>query len=151
MPRIEAIIEAVGQAGFISTLDLTKRYYQVPVVKENQQKTAFTSHAGHFQFMRMPFGVLNAPAVFQFLMDKVLKDVKEFSHAYMDDIVIFSSSWEDHVRYVRDVLELLRKAGLTANPAKCNWGRSRVKFLATSLGVAPLPFLKIVLKPLVPM
>ena len=92
-------------------------------------KTAFTCHKGRFKFLRMPFGVNNASSVFQELMQSIFKEDSQFCTPYMDDLVIFSPCWEDHVKHVRIVLDRLRKAGLTANPAKCKWGGTRMEFL----------------------
>ena len=72
MPRVEEVLEGVGQANYISKLDLSKRYYQVQLAEESIPKTAFTSHRGVFEFTRIPFGVKNAPACFQELMQRVL-------------------------------------------------------------------------------
>ena len=123
MPRIEEVIESVGQVKIISKMDLSKGYYQVRMAKGDCHKTAFVCHKGKYQFTRMPFGVRNAPAVFQTLMDRVLKELKQFCMVYMDDLIIFSDTWSDHVKHVRKVLDALRGAGLTANPQKCEWGR----------------------------
>ena len=92
MPRLEEVIEGVGRARFISKLDLSKGFYQVQLTEAAQPKTAFTCHRGAFQFTRMPFGVKNAPACFQSLMQRVLADHGDFATAYMDDVVIFSST-----------------------------------------------------------
>ena len=129
MPRVEEVIEGVGQAKYISKLDLSKGYYQVQLTEEAQQKTAFTCHRGTFHFTRMPFGVKNAPACFQSLMQRVLAELTEFSTAYMDDVVIFSSTWEDHISHIDRVLKTLGEAGLTVNPLKCKWGGVPVEFL----------------------
>ena len=86
-------------------------------------KTCFVCHCGKFEFLRMTFGVRNAPAVFQALMMKLLTDCKNFSSPYMDDVIIYSDSWAEHKMHVREVLSRLRNAGLMANPAKyCSWG-----------------------------
>ena len=79
----------------------------------------------------MPFGVKNAPAVFQEMMQSLFSDCSTY---YMYDLVIFSSCWEDHVRHVRQVLDKLRPAGLMANPAKCHWGGTRMEFLGHLVG-----------------
>ena len=89
------------------------------MVQDDIGKTAFVCHRGKFEFLRMPFGVTNTPAVFQSFMTTILKYFSAFAHPYMDDIVIFSGSWEVHKVHVRQVLDCLRKAGLTANPHKC--------------------------------
>ena len=104
MPRVEEVLESVGKSKFISKIDLTKEYYQIPMVEDDVCKTAFTCHRGRFEFLRMPFGVKNAPAVFQELMQRVFKDDRDHYSPYMDDIVIFSPTWEDHVAHVRSML-----------------------------------------------
>ena len=134
MPKIEQVIEAVGRAKVVSKMDLAKGYYQVKMAQEDVPKTAFVCQRGKFEFLRMPFGVRNAPAVFQTLMDSVLEGLGSFARAYMDDIVIFSDSWEEHVIHVRKVLAALKEAGLTANPAKCQWGGERMEFLGHVVG-----------------
>ena len=134
MPKIEEVIEAVGKACVVSKMDLSKGYYQVQMAEEDIPKTAFVCQRGKFEFLRMPFGVRHAPAVFQTLMDSVLEGLGSFARAYMDDIVIFSDSWEEHVIHVRKVLTALRQAGLTANPAKCQWGREQMEFLGHTVG-----------------
>ena len=130
MPRLEG----VGQAQYISKLDLSKGYYQVQLTEQATPKKAFTSHRGTYEFTRMPFGVKNAPAVFQSLMQRVLTDQGDWATAYMDDIVVFSLTWEDHLRHVESVLVALRQAGLTANPSKCTWGGRSVEFLGHNIG-----------------
>ena len=134
MPRVEEIIEGVGRAQFISKLDLSKGFYQVPLTEKAQPKTAFTCHRGAFQFTRMPFGVKNAPACFQSLMPTVLADLGEFSAPYMDDVVIYSSTWEDHITHIGRVLSMLQQAGLMVNPKKCCWGGRAVEFLGHFIG-----------------
>ena len=105
MPRVEEVLESVGKSKFIPKIDLTKGYYQIPMVVEDVCKTAFTCHRGRFEFLRMPFGVKNAPAVFQKLMQSIFRDDRNHCSPYMDDIVIFSPTWEDHVTHVRSVLK----------------------------------------------
>ena len=97
-------------------------------------KAAFTCHKGAFHFTRMPFGVKNAPACFQSMMQLILADLGDFATAYMDDVVIFSSTWEDHVVHVGKVLQEIRRAGLTVNPTKCCWGGRAVEFLGHYVG-----------------
>ena len=134
MPRVEEVVEGIGKARYISKLDLAKGFYQVPLTMTAMAKTAFTCHKGNFQFTRMPFGVKNAPACFQLLMQRVLGDITEFSTAYMDDVVIFSPTWEDHIVHISKVLDRIGKAGLTVNPKKCCWGGKAVEFLGHFVG-----------------
>ena len=89
----------------------------------------------------MPFGVKNAPAVFQEMMEGLFRDCSTFCSPYMDDLVIFSSCWEDYVQHVRQVLDKLKTAGLTANPAKCHLGAPEWSFWDTWSGRTPCPYL----------
>ena len=138
MPRVEEVLEGVGRANYISKLDLSKGYYQVQLTEEAVPKTAFTSHRGVFEFTRMPFGVKNAPACFQALMQRVLADQREWATAYMDDVVVYSRTWEEHLTHIRCVLDSLKKAGLTANPTKCRWGGKSVEFLGHWVGAGSM-------------
>jgi len=121
MPRVEEVLEGVGQARWVSKLDLTKGYYQVQVAPGDIPKTAFVCHRGQYEFLRMPFGVKNAPACFQVVMQTIFRNHAHCT-PYMDDLVIFSDSWEDHLIHIKMTLETLESAGLTANPSKCVWG-----------------------------
>ena len=134
MPRVEEVLEAVGRSRVISKMDLSKGYYQVPMVASDIEKTCFVCHRGKFEFVRMPFGVRNAPAVFQALMTRILADCKQFASPYMDDVIVYSETWEDHKQHVRSVLQCLRQAGLTANPDKCCWGGVTMEFLGHNVG-----------------
>ena len=134
MPRIEEVLEATGQAKVVSKMDLSKGYYQVVVCPEDRDKTTFVCHRGKYRFTRMPFGVCNAPAIFQTLMEKVIKGLGKFCRVYMDDLIIFSDSWEQHTQHIKEVLKALRKAGLTANPTKCEWGGRKLQFLGHEIG-----------------
>ena len=87
MPRVDELLDAIGQAQYLTTLDLCKGYWQVPL-KEDQTKTAFASPIGLFQFTVMPFGLCGVPATFQRLMDTVLRGTEQFTGVYLDDIVI---------------------------------------------------------------
>jgi len=112
MPRVEEVLESVGRARVISKMDLAKGYYQVKVRDCDVGKTAFVCHRGHFEFTRMPFRVMNTPAIFQELMQQVFRDDAGFCTSYMDDLVVFSGSWEDHIAHIRTVL---------GNPGDGSW------------------------------
>ena len=98
------------------------------------QKMAFVCHQGKYEFLRMPFGVRNAPAVFQEYITKLFRNHKTYCSPYMDDLIVYNSSWKEHVGHVREVLSILRTAGLTANPAKCQWGGTQMEFLGHMVG-----------------
>ena len=83
MPRVEEVLEAVGRSRVIFKLDLSKGYYQVPIVERDIEKTSFVCHRGKFEFLQMPFGIRNVPAVFQALMTRILNGCKSFASPYM--------------------------------------------------------------------
>ena len=134
MPRVDEIIDRVGSAKYITTLDLTKGYWQVPVRESDREKTAFTTPSGLFQFTRMPFGLQGAPATFQRLVDKLLGGMTQFSSAYIDDIIVYSEIWSEHIVQLRKVLLCLRKAGLTAKTKKCKFGMAECVYLGHIIG-----------------
>ena len=134
MTTLEEILERVGTSRVMTKLDLAKGFYQVEVEPTSQEKTAFISPFGKFQFTRMPFGLKNAPAIFQRLMEVVLRECYCFSAPYIDDILIFSSSGAEHVQHLRLVLEQLRKFGLTINEKKCEFGKEKVEYLGHVIG-----------------
>jgi len=102
--------------------------------ENSRENTVFVSLFGKYEFVRMPFGLKNAPAVFQHLMEKTLKGCREFAAAYIDDVLIFSKTWDEHLIHVKKVLQALRKAGLTAKPSKCKWRRSSIHYLGHTIG-----------------
>ena len=108
MPRIDDLIDLVGQSKFISTLDLTRGYWQVPVADESKPQTAFSTTFGLFQYNVMPFGLQGAPATFQRLMDGVVRGLTGTA-AYLDDLIVFSNTWTEHLGHLRGVLERLAK------------------------------------------
>ena len=134
MPRIDDLIDLIGQARYISTLDLTKGYWQIPVAEADRAKTGFTSPVGLFVFRRMPFGLQGAPATFQRMMDHLLEGMREFTVAYLDDLTVFRRSWTEHLQHVSTVLNRLRAAGLTAKPKMCQFGMAESVYLGHVVG-----------------
>ena len=129
MPRIEDLLDRLGRASYISTLDLSKGYYQVPIHKESIPKTAFVTPTGKYEFLVMLFGLMGAPSVFQRFMNSALSDMSEYSSAHIDDIVVFSNSFEDHIEHLDRVLGRLNSLGLTVKPTKCQLARKEYLFL----------------------
>ena len=113
MPRIEDILDRVGKANFITTLDLARGYWQAPVADEDTHKTAFTSPFGLYQFCVMAFRLNRASASFQRLMNEVVRDFEKFAHAYLDDLVVISDTWTEHLIHLETILEKLQEFGLT--------------------------------------
>ena len=134
MPRIDDLIDRLGHAKYVTTLDVTKGYWQVPISDQARAKTAFVMPFGLYQFRVMPFGLQGAPATFQRLMDRVLQGLEDFSAAYLDDVVIRSETWEEHLQQLRQVLERIKKAGLTAKLRKCQFGMSECIYLGHIVG-----------------
>ena len=134
MPRVDELIERLGTARFISTLDLTKGYWQVPLAPEAKEKTAFATPDGLFQYRRLPFGLHGAPATFQRLMDRVLRPHQKYAAAYLDDIVIHGEEWGAHLAQLEAVFQALQEAGLTANPKKCRLGLRDANYLGFTIG-----------------
>uniref|UniRef100_A0A8C1LPZ1 Gypsy retrotransposon integrase-like protein 1 n=1 Tax=Cyprinus carpio TaxID=7962 RepID=A0A8C1LPZ1_CYPCA len=134
MPHVDELFDRLGRVWFISTLDLTKGYWQVPLSEQAKPKTAFSTPNGHWQYRVLPFGLHGAPATFQRLMDVLLRPHQAYAAAYIDDVVIHSETWEDHLERLRRVLLELRLAGLTANPRKCHLALSEAKYLGYQVG-----------------
>lgn len=106
-------MDKLGRAQYFSTIDLAKGFHQIFVKGEDRCKTAFSTPYGHYEFVRMPFGLKNAPATFQRLINHVLRDViNKICVVYLDDILIFSTSYEEHICNLNKVFEKLRNANL---------------------------------------
>ena len=134
MPHINDLIDGLGQARFILTLDLTREYWQVPVAEEDRHKTAFMTPMGLFQFQVMPFSLSGTPASFQRMIDRLMNSLQDYSAAYLDDLVVFSSIWEDHLKQVHEILQRVRQAGLTAKPSKYQFGMKTCTYLGHIMG-----------------
>jgi hypothetical protein len=130
MPRIDDMLDALGGKSFFSTLDLASGYWQIPVHADDREKTAFATDDGLFECVGLPFGLVNAPATFQRAMDSVLHEMLgKNCMAYLDDIIVFSSSWEEHRDDLHQVMDRLAKANLVVNMKKCFFARSELKYL----------------------
>ena len=127
-------MEVLASAKFISKVDLNKGFHQIPISSEDIVKTAFCTPWGKYEFRVMPFGLRNGPAVFQRLMDQILHQDKDASVVYIDDIAIFSPTWEAHCQDIDRILGRLKGAGLTANVKKCMWGQTHCEFLGHLVG-----------------
>ena len=134
MPRIDQILDDVASARYMSTFDLTKGFYQVPLSPESKGKTSFVCPFGQFVYNVLPFGLQNSSSTFQRLMDGVLSGCESFAKAYIDDIVVHSCTWEEHVAHVDAVLTKIQGAGLTVKPVKCKLAMRKVSFLGHEVG-----------------
>lgn len=143
LPLIQETLDQLGASKYFTTLDLTSGYHQVPVAPEDQEKTAFTTEGGHFEYKKMAFGLAGAPATFQRLMDRLLGRLKgKGALVYLDDVIIYSETLEEHLERLAEVLELLRQANLKVNWKKCRFAEKEVTYLGHVIsadGVRPNP------------
>ena len=129
-PRIDTLLDRLGRAKVFSKLDLAFGYHQISMAKTSIEKTAFRTNIGHWEFLVLPFGLCNAPASFQRLMNIVFKDKLNSSiFVYLDDILIFSPSIEEHWRHLCQALQRLREAKLYGRLHKCDFLKDRVDYL----------------------
>ncbi len=130
LPRIEESLDALTGARWFSTLDLASGYNPVPVAEADRPKTAFCTPFGLFEWNRMPFGLCNAPSTFQQLMQRVFGDQQcQSLLLYLDDIVVFSSTFQQHLERLEMVLQRLKHEGLKAKLSKCSFFRQEVSYL----------------------
>ncbi|GBG85733.1 hypothetical protein CBR_g40461 [Chara braunii] len=115
---------------FFTKIDLRCGYHQIHVAAADQLKTAFRSHFGHYEFTVMPFGLTNAPATFQRAMNDIFRDILEqYVLVYLDDILVYSRTLEEHLKHLRDVLDRLRRHSFYAELSKCRFAQHKVDFL----------------------
>ena len=134
LPRIDDLLDQLGPACYFTTLDLSSGYWQIAMHPDSREKTAFATHEGLHEFLVMLFGLKNAPATFQRLMQQVLMglnptDGTPFVSIYIDDIMIFSRTQEDHIRQLQLVLKRLAGVNLNLKPEKCRFFAKRLNTL----------------------
>lgn len=144
LPRIEEALDAIGGAKYFCTLDLAHGYHQVQMHESDVEKTAFRSGTGGlYEYLRMPFGLCNAPATFMRLMDHVFGDENfQFLLIYLDDILIFGTTFQETLDRLEMVLQRLQKFNLKVKPSKCQLFMKKVKYLGhevSSDGIHPNP------------
>ena len=137
LPRIEETLDALHGATWFSSLDLKAGYWQVEMREADKAKTAFTTPLGFYEANRMPFGLTNAPATFQRLMERCVGDLNlKTCLVYLDDIIIFSSTLDEHLERLESVLTRLQNHGLKLKPSKCQLFRTSVKYLGHVISAA---------------
>ena len=142
LPNIDSILTLLNSSRYYTTLDLKSGYWQILMDPKDREKTAFVCHKGLFEFNCMPFGLKNAPAIFSELMNIVLDGLDKFAIAYLDDILIYSRSLEEHLKHIKIVFERLRKHGLKLKLKKCHFMQRETKYLGFIInenGVKPDP------------
>ena len=130
LPRIDATLDLMGGSAYFTAFDLTAGFWQVGMKPEDAEKTAFVTPDGLYEFTAMPMGLANSPATFQRLMHSVLAPLGvEYAMAYLDDVMVHSKNWEDHLRHIENVLLCVKKAGLCVKLKKCSFGAARTNYL----------------------
>ena len=133
IPRIGDCIDQIGNAKFVSTFDMLKGYWQVPLTQRAREISAFVTQSGLYQYKVMPFGMKNAPATFQRMVNKLVRDI-DGCEGDIDDVVIFSDNWSDHICQIERFFQIMREAKLTINLMKSEFGKATVKYLGHIVG-----------------
>ena len=130
IPSTESLFNHLSNSKIFSTIDVSNAYYQCQIREKDKQLTAFSTRKGHFEFNRMPFGLVGAPFTFQRLITSILRnEIWEICLIYLDDILIFSDNFEEHLIRVQKVLEKIRQSGLKLSLPKCHFFLSEVNYL----------------------
>lgn len=130
-PTIQDIIDQVVNCKYFTTLDINSAFWCVRLKKEDQEKTAFVTKSGKFEFKVLPFGLKNSPAIFQRILSNIIRrnDLDDFCVNYVDDILIFSKSWEEHVRHIEKFFHAISEEGFKLKLSKCMFGVRSVRYL----------------------
>ena len=141
LPRTDEIFDHLSNAKYFSSLDLLQGFHQLNVAEESRKYTAFTTHLGLFEFLKLPFGLTGAPATFSLAMAAALRDVNwKLAMAYVDDVITYSPTFSEHIRRLDIVFQKFREANLKLNPTKCFFLQKKLNFLGhtvTSEGISP--------------
>ena len=140
LPKIDEMYTKLKGAKVFSTIDLRSGYYHIALGKDSRPKTAFVMPFGKYEFLVVPFGLAQAPAYFQLLMNQILEGLN-FAMTYLDGIIIFSNSEEEHLLHLAEVFHWLRKAGFKMKQSKCDFFKSQIHYLGHLIsedGICPL-------------
>ena len=141
LPRIDEMLDKLGKSKFFSTIDLASGYWQIEIAEEDREKTAFSTGEGLYEFNVLPFGLTTAPSTFQRTLEFILMDVAHCL-VYIDDVIVFSETFEDHLKELTQVFKRLEYAKMKLKPSKCEWAKPEVTFLGhrvSAEGVKPDP------------
>lgn len=134
IPNIEQRVETVAAAKYITLIDLTKGYWQIPLSPRASKIAAFATSFGTYRPLCMPFGLKNAPYHFSKMISEILNGCENYAIPYLDDIAIYSRNYEEHLQHLQEILERIKKANLTIKPAKCKFVQEQVKYLGHEVG-----------------
>ncbi|GFT88044.1 transposon Tf2-6 polyprotein [Trichonephila clavipes] len=130
VPLIDFVIDNLTHAKFFSTLDLTSGYWHIKIHEKDAEKLAFTTNFGLYEWLRLPFGWKNSPAVFQRTIRQILQKYQlTFALNYFDDIIIFSQSWEEHLTHLDTIFQICKKENIKLKKSKCQFAQEKIKFL----------------------
>ena len=139
LPRIDDLMDQLQQARLFTKLDLRSSYHQVQVKEEEVWKTTFKTRQGLFEWLVLPFGLCNAPATFMHIMNEVLRPfIDDFVIVYLDDILIYSDNWNNHVVHIHKVFEVLREEKIYLKISKCEFVRKSLVYLGHIVGEGQL-------------
>ena len=139
LPHIDDILDQLKEDFYFSKLDLHNGYHQVRVAEQDAWKTAFKTKQGLYEWLVMPFGLTNAPATFMRLMNDVLRPfLDDFVIVYLDDILIFIKTWKEHLKHVKQTLDVLKREKLHIKLSKCEFGKTSLNYLGHIVGVGEL-------------
>lgn len=129
IPNITDLFDKLGKSKYFTTLDLASGYHQIEIAEEDRPKTAFTTQNGHYEFLRMPFGLKTAPATFQRTMDNVLRHLQGQCLTYLDDIIVYSETLEEHYKRLNNVFNTLKEFQLKVQLDKSEFLKQKVLYL----------------------
>jgi hypothetical protein len=130
LPHLDSCLNALKGASWFSTLNLRAGYHNIPIPESDRDKTTFVTRKGSWRYKVMPFGLATAPGTFQRLMDMVLSGLTfEMCMVYLDDIIVFSNTFEEHIDRLAQVFQRIKEAGLKLKPSKCHLFACSVEFL----------------------
>ena len=125
-------VDSIGQASaaIYSVLDMHSGFWQIPLHSDTKHKTGFTTHEGNYIFNKLPFGLMNSPNAFAMVMSEVLRGINwKFAQTYVDDILVYSSNFDQHLLHLQEIFDRLRRANLKLKPSKCHFAAKEVKYL----------------------
>ena len=135
LPRVKVLVNKLGRANYLTKVDVTRRYWHALLDDTFMPVSAFVTSTGHFQWRYMQFGLRNAPATFSRLVITLLKGLEYCSGAYLDDIINFCNTWEEHLKHLQLVFDRVREAGLTLNLKKCVFATGKVDYWGHHVGL----------------